>query len=227
MYIIYSQQTTQTAGVCGDHIVISDTSSDELRWEWDEIRSGNGLTVAYSVELPPDDCEQCDILVGGANGSTGWVDRLNPESETLGGFMTAADISIQDMAVKGERIVIVGSSTANAMQLLEYDRAGTPAWPPRAVGTGRLRGVDIDENGVIYAVGASINTPASGLLYKYNASGNLIDSDQLRISSGLSYHDISVVGPGNAVIVGLATKSAIDARWYQFSFKCGESCDSP
>ena len=145
-------------------------------------------------------------------GNTGLATFLAPGS--LG------DISVQDLAVPADRVIVVGSSSENDMRILGYDRAGSVLWAPKDLGKGRLRGVAVDASGAIYVVGRSDDDTSAGLIFKFDASGGEVDRDQLTQGSGTSFTDVAVFGPGNGVIAGRNDEAQFDYTWFQIEFEC-------
>lgn len=98
--------------------------------------------------------------MGGADGTGGWLENLDSGNKILSPFAAPIVMSVQDIAVRGDRVILVGSSAENDMMVLGYDRNGNALWNPNPIniGTGRLRGVTTDVNGFIYAVGTSDGT---------------------------------------------------------------------
>jgi hypothetical protein len=188
------------------------------------LREGGLIpTVAYSVKVPGAGCVDCPVLVGGRSDAGGWVDAIVGGDTGLAAFLapgSLGDISIQDMAVPGDRVIVVGSSSENDMRILGYNRAGSALWAPKALGKGRLRGVADDASGAFYAVGRTDDESSAGLIFKFDAAGGEIDRDQLTQGSGASFTDVAVFRPGNGLIAGRSDESQYDYTWFQIEFDC-------
>ena len=192
------------------------------------VREGGfNPTVAYSVKLPGPECVDCPVLVGGRSEAGGWGDRIAAGNPGLAPFLTPdslGDVSVQDMAVPGDRVIVVGASADNDMRVFGYDRGGSPLWAPRDLGKGRLRGVAEDTYGAFYVVGRSDDESSAGLIFKFDASGNEIDRDQLVQGSGTSFTDVAIFRPGNGLIAGRSEESQFDYTWFQVEFECDLAC---
>jgi hypothetical protein len=208
---------------CADHIIISDSDNDELMWEWNVVRQGAAPAVAYSVKLPGPDCPGCRILIGGAAGASGWLDTLNTSDQTLEALISLDNLSVQDIAVPEDRIIVAGSSSGNDMQVLAYDRNGEAIWTPKVLGNGRLRALAADPDGTLYAVGTTVGSETAGVIFKIDASGNDVDDDRLSDGSGVSFHDIAVFETGTGAIAGQIEKPTNDFGWLQVEFGCDSS----
>ena len=163
------------------------------------------------------------MLVGGRSDAGGWVDAIVAGNTGLATFLAPAslgDISVQDLAVPGDRVIVVGSNSENDMRILGYDRAGSTLWAPKDLGKGRLRGVAVDDSGAFYVVGRSDDESSAGLIYKFDGSGGEIDRDQLTQGSGTSFTDVAIFGPGNGLIVGRNDEGQYDYTWFQIEFEC-------
>ena len=127
-------------------------------------------------------------------------------------------------AAPGDRVFVVGSSSANDMMVLGHDRMAEALWPPKNVGKGRLRAVTTDSAGMVYAVGTSDGEGTAGLIFKFNASGIEIDRDQLNLGTNMSFHDVAVFEPGTGVIAAQSEETGFDFGWLQVEFDCDVSC---
>ena len=188
------------------------------------VRQGLAPAVAYSVKLPGPDCPGCRILVGGAAGTSGWLDTLNTNNQSMEAFISLNDLSVQDIAVPEDRIIVAGSSSGNDMQVLGYDRNGEALWPPKDLGKGRLRALAADPVGSLYSVGTTLGSETAGVIFKFDAAGNDVDNDRLSDGSGVSFHDIAVFGRGTGAIAGQIEDPATDFGWLQVEFGCDSSC---
>ena len=215
------------AALCeGDHHVIGypPAAGEDPALVRNIIKPGGLVpTVAYSVQLPGPDCADCPVLVGGQSEAGGWVDSLESEDAELRSWLTPGtlgDFSVQDMAVSGDRVVVVGSTDANEMHVLGYARDASPLWAQLDLGQGRLRGVATDADGALYVVGRSEGDSRTGLIFKFDKDGLEVDRDELGIDSGVSFTDIAIFQPGNGVIAARSEESAFDYRWRQVEFDC-------
>jgi hypothetical protein len=197
------------------------------------VREG-GLdpTVAYSVKVLEPFCKGCPVLVGGRSASGGWVDRVITDDAEPGlvPFLTPADlgdVSVQDMAVPGDRVIVVGSTPANDMRVRAYQwESGSPAplWAWGGAEKGRLRGVATDEYGAVYAVGRSDGDNSAGLIFKFSKSGVTLDSDRLTRGAGVTFTDVAIFAPGSGVVAAQSEEPKYDFGWLQVEFEgCGIS----
>jgi hypothetical protein len=177
-------------------------------------------TVAYSVAAPEAECAPCSVLVGGTGDSGGWVDAIGGDGDVLVPFLAPGDVSVQDIAVPGDHVIVVGSSSASDMRMLGHDRAGAALWAPKDLGKGRLRGVATDLYGSIYAVGRSDGEETDGLVFKFDRSGNLLDRDRLSQGADVSFTDIVMFRPGNGVIASQSADPGPGIGWLQVEFDC-------
>jgi hypothetical protein len=192
------------------------------------IRQGGfNPTVAYSVQLPDPDCVDCPVLVGGRSEAGGWVDRIEAGDQGLEEWLTPGvlgDLSVQDMAVTGDRVIVVGASSQNDMRVLGYDRAGSALWAPKELGKGRLRGVALDAYDAFYVVGRSDDESSAGLIFKFGPAGNEIDRDRLDRGTEATFTDVAIFGPGAGVVAGRNDESRYDYSWFQVDFECDLAC---
>jgi len=224
-----------TAGCEGDHHIIAYPYPPPEVGDTPGVRTvvregGFDPTVAYSVKVPEPGCGDCSVLVGGRSASGGWVDRVitgDPEPGLVS-FLSPGDlgaISVQDMAVPGDRVIVVGSTPASDMRVRVYQRkSGIPAplWAWGGAEKGRLRGVATDEYGAVYAVGRSDGDNSAGLIFKFSKSGVTLDSDRLTQGSGVTFTDVAVFAPGSGVVAARAEEPKYDFGWLQVEF---EGCE--
>jgi hypothetical protein len=194
------------------------------------VREG-GLnpTVAYSVKVPEPDCENCPVLVAGRSELGGWVDQIVVDGSSLAPFLDPreiGDISVQDLAVPGNHVIVVGSSSANDMRILGYDRAGSTLWEQKNLGKGRLRGVATDEYGAFYVVGRSDDDASAGLIFKFTAAGVELDRGEFNPGVSLSFTDVAIFGPGTGVVAALSEEPEFDFGWLRVDFECA-ACTCP
>jgi hypothetical protein len=220
----------EPAGCEGDHHIIGYTPDDgqDPALVRTIVRAGGLLdpTVAYAVELPEPACVNCPVLVGGRSKAGGWVDSIVPGDAGLAPFLSPGelgDISVQDLAVPGDRVYIVGSSAANDMRVLAYSRSGTADWAPKDLGKGRLRGISVDAYGAVYVVGRSDEEASAGLLFKFSPSGRALDRADLSEGFGVSFTDVAAFDPGTGVIAARSEVSEFDYGWLQVQFACDRS----
>jgi hypothetical protein len=214
----------------GDHHVIGypPPAGRDPALERTLIRQGGfNPTVAYSVQLPDPDCVDCPVLVGGRSEAGGWVDRIEAGDQGLEEWLTPGvlgDLSVQDMAVTGDRVIVVGASSQNDMRVLGYDRAGSALWAPKELGKGRLRGVALDAYDAFYVVGRSDDESSAGLIFKFGPAGNEIDRDRLDRGTEATFTDVAIFGPGAGVVAGRNDESRYDYSWFQVDFECDLAC---
>jgi hypothetical protein len=236
---------------CADELIIAETSpgGEALTWQQDIIRGADpgseedAVTVAYTIGLPAEGCEpDCAVLVGGKSGEHGWVDTLDTETAamTLSPFALPRDMNVQDISVRKDYIVVVGSSIADVTNILKYRSDGSESWRSADVGEvkGRLRAVEIDKNGFIYAAGTNIEDNSAGLIIMLDASGNLVDSRQIYANdlsttsssaTGVSFQDLVVLKPDRGAITGQVENGidSFDFEWMLLDFGCEDSCSPP
>ena len=73
-------------------------------------------------------------------------------------------------------------------------------------------------------MGTTVGSETAGVIFKFDASGNDVDSDRYSDSSGVSFHDIAVFGRGTGAIAGQIEDPATDFEWLQVEFGCDSSC---
>ena len=225
---IFSKEETISQDTCAADLIISDAAPVELTLPRKLIREGDTPTVAYSVALPPSsNCDGCEVLIGGASGANGWVDSLSADNNNLTSFKSIADMSVQDIAVQSDRVIFVGSSTSDDMLMLGYDRAGAQLWSsnPIEIGTGRLRGLAIDEGGFIYAVGSSKTNGSIGHLFKFDSSGNQVLHRQLGPQIDVSFSDLALFRYGGGVISGSIETEPNNFGGLRVNFDCQGTCN--
>ena len=235
---VFSKEENTGRETCAADLVIPDATAADLTLTNNLIREGDTPTVAYSVTLPPTtNCENCEVLIGGASGANGWIDSLNADNETLTPFMSPAAMTIQDIAVQNDQVIFVGSSIANDMIMLGYDRAGAPlpGWAPNPIniGPGRLRGLAIDDFGFIYTVGTNEAVGSVGHLFKYGIIFNEEENPELQMLKHLqsrpeidvSVSDLALYESGGGVISGRVETEPNKYGGVQIQFNCPENCN--
>ena len=135
-------------------------------------------------------------------------------------------ISVQDLAVPGNHVIVVGSSSANDMRILGYDRAGSTLWEQKNLGKGRLRGVATDEYGAFYVVGRSDDDASAGLIFKFTAAGVELDRGEFNPGVSLSFTDVAIFAPGTGVVAALSEEPEFDFGWLRVDFECA-ACTCP
>ena len=210
-------------------------SSGALQWQ--RTLSGSVEDLAYGITTDsanniyivgvtrPAFDNSSVIVKCDSSGNIQWQRRLSARSNSS--YAIATD-SLDNVYIGGITVDTVSSTTVYDFQVFKYDSSGNIQWqrklrdfPLSGNAANVVRGIATDSANNVYACGVSQNLSSSlysGVIVKYDSSGNIQWQNKLTNSSGVILQSIAIDNSDNIYVTGYTviagTTSAIIAKYY-------------
>ncbi len=204
-----------------DAVVAGYSHSGNL--EWETVRPSQATRTGYAVLRTVCGNTGC-LLIGGAQGTgaeSGWVEQMAPDSGAASPLATLTGNSVLALRPTASGFIAGGSTPGNDWSVTALTFSGQAQWSQTLSSGHRLRGVDVDRNGYVYAAGSG-SGGNDGMLALFSPAGTLIGEYSFDEGAAESFHGMAIGPEGLVTAAGQQTQTGGN-RFLIVNFNSGKA----